>query len=410
MPVFGPAGDIPMPGERRSILNRDFVLLFLMSMCCNSYIAVYYCFEQWLEGAGVEATWRGILLACLFAMVLLTRPAAMVALAGRGRAIPLALSIIVSSLVMASYPLVGGEAIVPVTAALRLIQGASLAVLSTCVTSMLTTIIPPGQGARGFALFSLTLLLPYSMIPALGEKILPLVGEEPNLFAWTSLLGIPALCMVPPLAAHLRAEDSPGSGDVVGARAMLSAAAHSGLTCIHLACMTFSTMTWLAILFMKGLCLQTGENPALFFSIYTGTMIVIRLLGSHILDTLPRYRVVPLCALGMALSVLGMAWTPRWFEICCVIYGVSLALLYPLLAATIYDRSTAATRSLNSNVMMLSFDTAAMIGPLAGGAVLHMGLGYRGVFVAAALFVLASGALTILDRLLLARDGRRKRA
>ena len=49
---------------------------------------------------------------------------------------------------------------------------------------MLVSCIPTGQSARGFALFSLTMLLPYSIIPALSERILPILGGEPHLFAF----------------------------------------------------------------------------------------------------------------------------------------------------------------------------------------------------------------------------------
>ena len=79
-----------------------------------------------------------------------------------------------------------------------------------------------------------------------------------------------------------------------------------------------------------------------------------------------------------------------------------------MLAATIYDRSTDATRSINSNVMMLTFDASGMLGPLLGGAVIHAGFGYQGVFMAAAFMVLCSGGFMVLDRLRLALWDRRE--
>ena len=39
---------------QEKLLSRDFILLFCMAMCCNSYLAVFYCFEQWLEGLAVS--------------------------------------------------------------------------------------------------------------------------------------------------------------------------------------------------------------------------------------------------------------------------------------------------------------------------------------------------------------------
>ena len=414
MPIFGPSGRHPMPGgESQSIFSRDFILLFCMSLCNNSYIAVYYCFEQWLEGVGVAAGWRGILLSCMFVMVLLCRPLASFTLLKRSKLVPLGCAIILSSSIMLAYPfLAGGPHFVGIVAGMRALQGVALSVYSTCVTAVLVSCIPKGQSARGFALFSLTLLLPYSIIPALGEHLLPLVGGEPYLFAWTSLLGIPALCMLIPLAPRLRIPELPaaGSGSMNG-KAVLHAVTHSGLSCIYLACLTFSIMTWLAILFMKGLCTLTGAQAQNFFMTYTVTMILIRLFGSHMFDTLPRYRVVPLCALGLAVSMAGMAWLPSWaFIPLCALYGVCLGVLYPLLASTIYDRSTDATRSINSSVMMLTFDASGMLGPLVGGAVIQLGLDYRGVFMTAALIVSMSGGFMLLDRLRLALEERRQRA
>lgn len=162
-------------------------------------------------------------------------------------------------------------------------------------------------------------------------------------------------------------------------------------------------MVSLAIYFIKGLCVETGARPEWFFLTYTITMILIRLFGGHLLDTLPRYRVVPICALTLVCCLLGLAWAPRsLFFLCACFYGISLGLLYPLLAATVYDRSTPETRSINSNVMMLTFDASGMIGPLLGGAVVNAGWGYRGVFSTAAVLIAACGASMVLDRLRLA--------
>ena len=217
--------------------------------------------------------------------------------------------------------------------------------------------------------------------------------------------------MLVPLAPKLRRPEisAATAKNQMTPRAVLHAMTHSGLACIYLACLSFSIMTALAIYFMKGLCVTTGATPAMFFMGYTITIILVRLFGGHVLDTLPRYRIVPLCAVALAISMTGLAWGPLWaFLPLTILYGLGLGLLYPLLAATIYDRSTDATRSINSNVMMLTFDASGMLGPLLGGAVIHAGFGYRGVFMAAAFMVLCSGAFMVLDRLRLALWDRRE--
>ena len=85
--------------------------------------------------------------------------------------------------------------------ALRIVQGIALAVFSCCTVAVLVDCIPPGQSARGFALFSLTMLLPYSIIPAVSESLIPLLGGEARLFAATTVLGIPSFIMIGLLAS-----------------------------------------------------------------------------------------------------------------------------------------------------------------------------------------------------------------
>lgn len=389
---------------QQKLFTRDFILLFCMAMCCNSYLAVFYCFEQWLEGLAVSPNWRGILLSSMGAMVLLFRPVASIVFLKRNKLPPMLCTIVLSSCIMLAYPLVPADHVVGVVWLLRIVQGISLAIYSCCVVAVMVSCIPKGQSARGFAIFSLTTLLPYSIIPAAGERLLPLVGGESHLFALTAILGIPALCMLLPLAPKLRDAEAMGAGNSqLSPRRLIHAASHSGLAFIYLGCLTFSIMVSLAIFFVKGLGTETGARPEWFFLTYTITMILIRFFGGHLLDTLPRYRVVPLCALTLACCVLGMAWAPTFLFIpCAFFYGIGLGLLYPLLAATVYDRSTPETRPINSNVMMLTFDASSMIGPLLGGAVVNAGWGYRGVFTTAAIMVFICGTSMVLDRLRLA--------
>ncbi|MEG6593803.1 MFS transporter, partial [Desulfovibrio sp. 1188_IL3213] len=197
------------PEPPQTLLSRDFILLFCMTMFCNSFIAVFYCFEQWLEGMSISPNWRGVLLASMFAMVLLFRPLASVLLLRRGKLAAMAVSIVISSCVMLGYAHVGGPHTIGMIWTLRIVQGIALAVFSSCTVAVLVSCIPKGQSARGFAIFSLTMLLPYSIIPAAAEPILPLLGGEAGLFAASSLLGLPSLLMLIPLAPRLRTPEMP---------------------------------------------------------------------------------------------------------------------------------------------------------------------------------------------------------
>ncbi|MDD4701573.1 MAG: MFS transporter [Desulfovibrio sp.] len=407
-----PVGRSTSSEPPQKLFSRDFILLFCLTMSCNSFIAVFYCFEQWLETMTISPNWRGVLLSSMFAMVLLFRPLASVFLLRHGKLLAMAISITVSSCVMLAYAYVGGPHVIGLIWMLRIVQGIALAVFSSCTVAVLVSCIPKGQSARGFAIFSLTMLLPYSIIPAAAEPILPLLGGEAGLFAISALLGLPSLLMLIPLAPRLKTpEMAPEDGGGMSGRALWQSVSHSGLFFVYMACLTFSIMTILAIFFIKGLCTVTGAHPAWFFTIYTLTIILVRLAGSNRLDTMPRYRVTLICSLLLTFCMLGLAWGPLWaFVPLTCLYGIGLGLLYPLLAAAIYDRSTPDTRSINSNVMMATFDASGMLAPLIGGMVVNAGFGYRGVFTATAISVFLCGCCMLADRLRLALLERRQNA
>lgn len=383
----------------KKLLSREFILLFLMAMCSNSFIAVYYCFEQWMQGIGVAPNWRGILLSALFAMILVFRPVTSVIMLKHGKLWPMIISLAVCTAVMAAYPYVTPQNAVPMILGLRIIQGIGLAVYSACTVGVLVECIPPGQSARGFAIFSLTMLLPYSIIPAISEELLPMLGGEAQLFATMGWLGLPSFIMLALMRKKLREPETAvlgGSG--ASLRELLYSMTHTGLAFVYLACLTFSMTTVLAIFFMKGLCQLNGEHAAWFFTSYSTTIILVRVFGSRMMDTLPRHSVSILCACTLSFCMYAFTWKNGWsfIPVSCV-YGLSLGLLYPLLAAAVYDRSTMQTRSVNSNIMMATFDASGMLAPMLGGAVIASGAGYNGVFITAAITAALCGAFMLLD-------------
>ena len=387
----------------QDLVSRDFLLLFILATFSGCYISIYYCFEQWMERVLVTPGWRGILLGALFGVVMMTRPFATILLLKANKLPPMLLSLFVCSGVLFTYqflpvdsPFFEWELL-----AIRVMQGFALAVFSSCTISLLVSCIPPGQSARGYALFSLSFLIPYALIPTIGEFLLPIVGDEPALFAWTASLFIPSVLILycmrhklrePEIAANLK-EDFAGYR-----KKLLHNVRHSGLLLAFLAICCFGLCTNTCIYFMKGLCTLTGGDPTQFFFYYTVTMMIVRLRFSKQLDGLPRYKVVPIVAVSMAAGLVIIVAGPLWAYVPgTILYGVSLSLLYPLQASVIYDRSTPETRTVNSNLMTSMFDIAALTSPLLGGAILSTGLSYRAVILMGACTTVLSGILFTID-------------
>lgn len=387
----------------QKLLTLDFVLLFFLALFSNCYLAVYYCFEQWLVKVSVDPNWRGLLLGILFGTLLIARPCAIVFLLKRNK-LPIVLAaLLVSSGVLFSYQFLdpASPSFEWTVLGMRILQGIFLALFSTSVVSVLVSCIPPGQSARGFALFSITFLLPYGIIPTLGEYLLTIVGDEPHLYSLTGFLLLPCLIMTGLLAKRLkRPEVSQRQSAHFGGylRKLIRGVTHSGLGLVYSSMVCFSLGTSTCIFFMKGLCTQTGGNPASFFFFYTMTIIVVRVFGSTHLDKLRPTVIVPLTACTMSAGVFLIAWAPLWAYIPATIcYGLSLSLLYPLTASVVYNRSTSETRTVNSNLMMLTFDLAALCSPMIGGGVISLGFDYHVVVSVAGCMILFCGLLFSVD-------------
>lgn len=169
--------------------STDFLLLFFVLLCGNCFLAVYYCFEQWLEAVSVTPNWRGLLLGILYGMVMVTRPAVSLFMLSRSKLPAIAISLVVSMLILMSYQFLPPDSplFVWMILVLRIVQGFFLAVFSSCVVAAIVRIFPTGRSAKGWALYSVANLLPYAAIPTIGEKLLPLVGGAPGyLPSWVS--------------------------------------------------------------------------------------------------------------------------------------------------------------------------------------------------------------------------------
>ena len=385
------------------LLSLPFLVLFFQATCCNCYIAVFYCMEQWMAKISVEPDLRGLLLAVLPCVVFLARPLMTWLLYGRNTTWAMVTSILCSSLTLLFYPCIESDNAVWAIFCLRALHGFCLGIYSCCTISLLVACIPKGQSARGFALFSLTLLLPYAILPAIGEWLITLLGDEARLFAATSTLAVPALLTLPLLRQKLQQQTRNTKKAAKAAQnAFMWKSLHpKDLGFVYLACLSFSIMTNEAIFFMKGLCQVIHALPAYFFTTYTSTIMLIRLLGNVLFDKLPRYPVMLSCSLLLAACTFAMAHAEGteliWLSI---VYGAGLGLLYPLLAALVCDRSSPEMRPINSNIMMAAFDLSGFLAPMIGGLIVNAGLGYGSVFISTSLSISVCGLCILTDLLL----------
>lgn len=284
--------------------------------------------------------------------------------------------------------------------AVRVIHGACHAVLVSAMLAMVVAFIPKERSGQAFGLLSVNTLLPYAIIP-------PMIGPLDRMFggyehvltagAVVMLLNLPLLLLVKP--------PDTDAGEAVGSRQSISIGEvydnlsnKSVLLLLFMTLLLYSSFTPV-FYFMKGYGNQIGiDNPGLFFTVATLTMMGFRVTLGILLD---RFRKLYLLALSLAWLTAGyvcLAFVhgPVTFYMLAAFLGLGWGMGMPVLNALIFDSSEPRFRGLNTNLSQEALQTGFLLGPLVGGWIVA-GSDYRTLFIVCALFTLVALALAPLS-------------
>ncbi len=368
-----------------SLWTTEFTLLFILSMFANTYIAVFYSFEYWLVQKDINPHWRGILLAAMGFAVLSARPLISVWLLRHKGILLMAIALAMNSCIMICYSFANSPELI---LCLRILQGIGFASMHSAAVTILVACIPDGQSARGFSFFSLTMLLPYSIIPGISEHILPFLQNESQLYAYTALLSIPSFCAIYLLSRRIKNQEAPNKNKNYTLRVLWKNALNPSLIPLFLASWLFGCGIVTVVFFIKSLCIQNDTAPGTFFILYTAMIILVRIIANNKLDSIPRTPGIIICSIAISLILIGIALGPSWLILpLAPLYGICVGFLYPMIAANIYDLSSQESRPINSNIMMLTYDASYVFTPLLGGLLLEQYQTYTGVFLMGAGYI-----------------------
>jgi MFS family permease len=360
---------------------------------CN--IAIFYGFATYLERLGVDAGWRGVLLGAEPLAAFCLRPFLSVLVTPRNALALARLSLVAMGLALGCYQLARE---IPWILAVRLFHGVAFVCLVSAVTTMLSRIIPRSLSGRAFGYFSLSALVPYAVMPPLMEWLIPRLGGEDVAYAVCSALIVPALALLVPLGPRLGRRamaEAPGADRPALAEVGRNLADPAVRRVLGAGLCLFLSTT-LVFFYMKAFALGLGlTDPGLFFTVSTVASILVRLTAGRFYDRLPK--VWPLLAALVALAgcMAGFAATRAVgpYLLLAAGYGACLGVAMPLVNAVLFERSPAALRGVNMNLMLFMMDAGYVAGPMLGGAMLAAGTGYPVLFGTCAGFALAAGLL-----------------
>ncbi len=379
-----------------SLLSLEFVALSAISFLAFCNLSLFYGFNAYLEGIGVQATWRGVLIGLLPGTSFALRPFIIPWLTPGNSVRTMGVGLLLIVLALSGYSLATD---LWTLALVRVLHGAGFVVtLSACV-SVLVLFIPEGRSGQGFGVFSITTLLPFAVLPPLVEPLQIVVGDASRVYSLFSPLIVPALFLLPVLGrrVRLRMANLPDKAlQRLRCKDLAEDFRTPGIARLLTANLLFFIATTTVFFYMKDHLLVLGAgNPGLFFSISVGMTILVRISCGKLLDRVNRAAMLSLFLLVLALCFLlfSQAGTSDRILILAGLYGACLGFVIPQLNAAMFDISPQHLRGLNTNMMIFTMDAGLWMSPVLAGILLAMGADYAELFLAFAVLPLAGAVI-----------------
>ncbi|MBI4803718.1 MAG: MFS transporter [Desulfovibrio sp.] len=369
------------PGQPERLFTYDFVVLTIAATFGFCNIAVFYGLATHLGKIGLDPVWQGTVIAAEPLAAFVTRPFLSVWLTARQALSLTRISLVAIGLALPCYLF---ARTVPELLVVRIFHGLAFVCLVSSVMTLFSKVVPPRSAGRAFGLFSLSALVPYALMPPLTEWLLPLVGGETHVYAWTALLTLPSLAMLVPLGARLGKNAFPeAEGRRPSMRELRENLGQAPVLLLLMANLLVISSSTQVFFFIKPYALVLGiGDPGLFFTVFNVASIAARVAAGPFIDRLPRRIIAMLGLLGLAVCIALFACTKGGapFFLLAGGYGFCLGIAMPLLNAAMFLESPPALRGLNMNLMLFMMDAGYTVGPIVGGMLLAGPGGFPSLF------------------------------
>jgi len=382
-------------------VSLNFVLFFAF---CN--LSIFYSFFTYLGDIGIPLEWRGFLVG-LEPMTAFVLRLAVVPLLHAGNAATVMLASLVMIIVaLCSYSV---ALTVPSLVLLRIFHGAAFVLLVSGSMAMMVHFVPKDKSGQGFGIVSVSVLVPYAVMPLVTERLLNHVQSEAHVYAIVSVLALPGVLLLVRIRPRLQKALAGMSSSLVARPSLAELRANLGqpdiLTVLGINLLIFLSYSTV-FFFLKLFSEKNGlGDVGAFFSICTLTIIGVRLPGSAMFDKANKLGVLQVFTLLLAVCFGLFNWMggQTAFYLMAGYYGVCLGVVMPLLNAAMFEISSPRFRGINTNLMLSTMDAGFFLSPYLGGMLLAAGYPASVLFHVCTGLVLTSSLLIFLLR---TREGR----
>jgi MFS family permease len=309
----------------------------------------------------------------------------------------IALTMIVAAL--CSY---GWVVTIPGLVALRIFHGAAFVLLVSASMALVVHFIPKGKSGQGFGFVSVSVLVPYAVMPLVTEILLRYTQNEAQIYRGVTMLAAPAFVLLLMLRKRLKISLGGMEGALIS-RPKLEEIRRNlkepGIVLL-LAVNLFLYLSYASVFFfMKGhAAVSSLSEVGVFFTISTLVMIALRLSGGLFFDKIDKIRMLQVFTflLVPCFVLFGYMNTERMLFLMAAYYGLCIGFIMPLLNASLFDVSPPHLRGVNINLALFVMDAGFCLSPYAGGAFIASGHSFGSLFDICAGFILVNLVLLIV--------------
>jgi MFS family permease len=368
-----------------AVLSRPFLRLTVANLLFFLNFASFFLLPLHVKALGGGEATVGAVMGTSGLASLSVLPAVGIALDRFGRRRFLLGGMAGMTLAAAGFLLV--DRIGPALFALRLAQGISFAATFTAATTLAAELAPAAHRAQALGIFGISTLTTHAIAPAVGEEIVRW-GGFPALFSVATACSTVALVLAgglprSPAAAHT------WPAHVVPFRVdRLQWAAAGTVACCG---MGFGAVLTFVPTFVRG---EGLGRVGYFFTAYTATAILTRLLGGGLSDALGRRTVIvpTLLALAASIFALAMVHSVAALAMAGALFGSAQGLSYPTLNAFVVDLSHGAHLGRIQALFNGAFNLGVTASAFVFGSVAER-FGHRPMFGLAAVMPLVACAI-----------------
>ncbi|MGC8493373.1 MAG: MFS transporter [Syntrophobacteraceae bacterium] len=384
--------------NNQKLFSIEFLLLNLIIFFSFCNMAVFYSFFDYLGRIGIPADWRGFLVGLEPMSAFLLRLGAVPLLHAKNAIAAMIVALVTIMVVLCSY---GWVVTVHGLIILRVIHGAAFVLLVSAAMALVVYFIPKGKSGQGFGFISVSVLIPYAIMPPITEFLKAYTQNEAQIYRGVTILAIPALLLLVVLKKRLNRALAGVESVLVRRPEMneirknLKDTRISILLCVNLfVYVSYATVFY----FMKGYAAANSiSGVGWFFTIATLVMIVLRLGGGLFFDKIDKTRMIQVFMLLLVpcFVLFGHIRGNSMLYLMAGCYGLCIGFILPLLNALLFDISAAELRGVNVNLALFAMDAGFFLSPWLGGSLIASGRSFGFLFSLCGGFVFVNFLLLI---------------